>query len=147
MHDGVEDRVVDPLVNALGFEPTFGSQGGRQTVLPPTRGGACQVLVPTTDRDGHDVAGIRTVDIAAPVWTSTGWNLYAAGSRGGDLCGLTGSFFPFARTRAEREANGGPRLSLEERYGDHAGFVAAVRRAAPRTSRSPAGSCCPRMPK
>ena len=26
--------------------------------------------------------------------------------------------------------NGDPRLSLEERYGDHAGFVAAVRRAA-----------------
>ena len=27
-------------------------------------------------------------------------------------------------------SNGDPRLSLEERYGDHAGFVAAVRRAA-----------------
>ena len=130
MHDGVEDRVVDPLVNALGFEPTFGSQGGRQTVLPPTRGGSYRVLVPTTDRDGHDVAGIRTVDIAVPVGTNTGWNLYVAGPRGGDLCGLTGSFFPFARTRAERETNGDPRLSLEERYGDHAGFVAAVRRAA-----------------
>ena len=117
-------------LNAPGFGPTFGSQGGRQTVLPPFRGGAYRVLVPTTDRDGHDVAGIRTVDIAAPVGTNTGWNLYAAGPRGRDLCGLTGSFFPFARTRAEREANGDPRLSLEERYGDHAGFVAAVRRAA-----------------
>ncbi len=117
-------------LHALDFGPTFGSQGGRQTLLPPTRGGVYQVLVPTTDRDGHDVAGIRTVDIAAPVGTNTGWNLYAAGPRGSDLCGLTGSFFPFARTRAEREANGDPRLSLEERYGDHAGFVAAVRRAA-----------------
>ena len=117
-------------LHALGFGPTFGSQGGRQTVLPPTRGGSYRVLVPTTDRDGHDVAGIRTVDIAVPVGTNTGWNLYAAGPRGSDLCGLTGSFFPFARTRAEREANGDPRLSLEERYGDHAGFIAAVRRAA-----------------
>ena len=117
-------------LHALDFGPTFGSQGGRQTVLPPTRGVAYQVLVPTTDRDGHDVAGIRTVDIAAPVGTNTGWNLYASGPRGRDLCSLTGSFFPFARTRAEREANGDPRLSLEERYGDHAGFVAAVRRAA-----------------
>ncbi|MYD72394.1 MAG: hypothetical protein F4W89_16870 [Acidobacteria bacterium] len=117
-------------LNAPGFGPTFGSQGGRQTVLPPVRGGAYRVLVPTTDRDGHDVAGIRTVDIAAPVGTNTGWNLYAAGPRGRDLCGLTGSFFPFARTRAEREASGDPRLSLEERYGDRAGFVAAVRRAA-----------------
>ena len=117
-------------LDALGFGPTFGSQGGRQSVLPPTRGGSYQVLVPTTDRDGHDIAGIRTVDITAPVGTNTGWNLYAAGPRGRDLCSLTGAFFPFARTRAERMASGDPRLSLEERYGDHAGFVAAVRRAA-----------------
>ena len=117
-------------LNALDFGPTFGPRGGRQTVLPPARGAAYQVLVPTTDRDGHDVAGIRTVDIAVPVGTNTGWNRYAAGPRGRDLCSLTGSFFPFARTRAEREANGDPRLSLEERYGDHGGFVAAVRRAA-----------------
>ena len=117
-------------LDVLGFGPTFGSQGGRQTVLPPTRGASYQVLVPTTDRDGHDIAGVRTVDIAVPVGTSTGWNLYAAGPRGRDLCGLTGAFFPFARTRAERLASGDPRLSLEERYGDHAGFVAAVKRAA-----------------
>ena len=117
-------------LDALDFGPTFGPQGGRQTVLPPTRNGSYQVLVPTTDRDGHDVAGIHTVDIAVPVGTNTGWNLHAAGPRGRDLCSLTGSFFPFARTRAEREENGDPRLSLEERYGDHAGFVAAVRRAA-----------------
>ena len=117
-------------LDALGYGPTFGSGGGRQTVLPPTRGGSYQVLVPTTDRDGHDIAGIRTVDVAVPVGTNTGWNLYAEGPRGRDLCSLTGAFFPFARTRAERMASGDPRLSLEERYGDHAGFVAAVRRAA-----------------
>ena len=117
-------------LDALGYGPTFGSGGGRQSVLPPARGGSYQVLVPTTDRDGHDIAGIRTVDVAVPVGTNTGWNLYAAGPRGRDLCSLTGAFFPFARTRAERTASGDPRLSLEERYGDHAGFVAAVRRAA-----------------
>ena len=117
-------------LDALDFGPTFGSRGGRQTLLPPARGASYQVLVPTTDRDGHDIAGIRTVDIAVPVGTNTGWNLYPAGPRGRDLCGLTGAFFPFAGTRDERLANGDPRLSLEERYGDHAGFVAAVRRAA-----------------
>jgi hypothetical protein len=36
---------------------------------------------------------------------------------------------PFARTKAEREAAGDPRPSLEERYGDHAGYIAAVRKA------------------
>ena len=117
-------------LDALDYGPTFGSGGGRQSMLPPGRGGSYQVLVPTTDRDGHDIGGIRTVDIAVPVGTNTGWNLYAAGPRGRDLCSLTGAFFPFARTRAERMASGDPRLSLEERYGDHAGFVATVRRAA-----------------
>ena len=125
--------VVFPTIvnglDVLDFGPTFGPQGGRQSVLPPTRGPRYQVLVPTIDEDGHDVAGIRTVDIAVPVGTNTGWNLYAAGPRGRDLCGLTGSFFPFAKTRVGRNANGDPRRSLEERYGDHAGFVRAVEHA------------------
>jgi hypothetical protein len=37
---------------------------------------------------------------------------------------------PFAKTKTERTAKNDPRLSLEERYGDHAGYVAAVRKAA-----------------
>ena len=36
---------------------------------------------------------------------------------------------PFARTAAERTANQDPRLSLQERYADHAGYVAAVKKA------------------
>ena len=36
-------------------------------------------------------------------------------------------------TLEERLENGDPRRSLEERYGDHAGFVEAVRRAAARS--------------
>jgi hypothetical protein len=37
---------------------------------------------------------------------------------------------PFAKTKAERLANGDPRLSLEERYKNHDGYVAAVTAAA-----------------
>ena len=37
---------------------------------------------------------------------------------------------PFAKTKAQRLAAGDPRLSLEERYVTHAGYVAAVRAAA-----------------
>ncbi len=37
---------------------------------------------------------------------------------------------PFARTKAERMANGDTRLSLEERYTDHAGYVEAVKAVA-----------------
>ena len=82
--------------------------------------------MPTIDGDGHDVAGIRTVDIAVPVGTNTGWNVYTAGPRRRGLCELTGSFFPYAKTRAGRIATGDPRRSLEERDGDHAGCVRAV---------------------
>jgi hypothetical protein len=45
---------------------------------------------------------------------------------------LEGSFIPFAKSRTEREKTADPRPSLEERYGDHAGFVAAIRTAASR---------------
>ena len=37
---------------------------------------------------------------------------------------------PFAKTKAQRLAAGDPRLSLEERYGTHDGYVAAVKAAA-----------------
>lgn len=126
---GVEFPTVINGLSALNFGPLFGPRGGRQTLLPPTRGAQYQALVPTVDEDGHDVAGIRSIDVAVPVGTNTGWNLYAEGPRGRDLCGLTGSFFPLVMTRAERLATGDPRLSLEERYSDHAGFVAAVKQA------------------
>jgi hypothetical protein len=49
-----------------------------------------------------------------------------AGTRTPDQCGLSGSYFPFATTQAERIANGDSRPSLQERYGDHIGFTRAV---------------------
>ena len=70
------------------------------------------------------------MQVRAPIGTSTGWNVRAAGHRAPNLCGLTGSFFPFATTKAERLANGDPRKSLAERYKDHDGFVKAVEKAA-----------------
>src|SRR5262249_53254455 len=68
--------------------------------------------------------------IRAPLGTNTGWNVRAPGHRPPNLCRLTGTFIPFAQTRAERQANGDSRLSLQERYRSHRGFVRAVRRAA-----------------
>src|SRR6202795_4789685 len=70
------------------------------------------------------------MEIRVPLGTHTGWNVRAAGFRAPNLCGLSGSFIPFATTRAERLASGDPRKSLEERYRDHEGYVRAVRQAA-----------------
>jgi hypothetical protein len=88
------------------------------------------VLVPRPDRDGIDAPGIRPIETRAPLGTNTGWNVRAPGRRAPNLCGLSGSFIPFATTQADRLANGDPRKSLEERYEDHDGYVEAVARAA-----------------
>ena len=116
-------------VSLLDFGPAFGSTGGFLTRLPPGIGPSYPVLVPAADADGLNLAGIRPVEVRAPLGTNLGWNVRADGRREPNLCGLTGSFLAFAKTRAEREAAGDPRLSLEERYTDHQGYVDAVRRA------------------
>jgi hypothetical protein len=101
-------------------------------VAPPTKvpGANYTVLVPKTDQDGNDVAGVRSTTIQAPVATYTGWNLRATGFSENELCGLSGSYVPFAAHKADRTANGDPRLSLEERYPSHASYVSAVTAAA-----------------
>lgn len=129
---GVKFPTMLNELDLLDYGPKFGSTGGSLKQLPPLHKASYQLRVPKPDKDGIDMGGIRTVDIAAPVGTNTGWNLRAAGPRGADLCGLSGSFFPFATTKEERLAKGDPRLSLQERYKDHAGFVKAVEQAARR---------------
>ena len=82
----------------------------------PSDGAGYTVLVPAVDSDGNDVAGIRLPWITVPLATYTGWNLQSGELAEGELAGLLGSTIAFPRTRAEREAGGDPRPSLEERY-------------------------------
>jgi Alpha/beta hydrolase domain len=114
-----------PSFDARNLSGVIGSE-------PPLRTAEYLALVPQVDADGNDLDGIRSTSIQAPVGTYTGWNTRAAGFSEGDACDIFGSFIPFARTAAERAASGDARLSLEERYGDHAGYVAAVAAAARR---------------
>jgi hypothetical protein len=87
-------------------------------------------LVAKVDADGNEVAGIRLPDIAVPMATYTGWNVYKAPFTEGELCDRDGSYSAFAATRAERLARKDPRPSFEERYGSPAKYAAAVERAA-----------------
>lgn len=91
---------------------------------------AYRPLVAKVDADGNETAGIRTPDIAVPLASYTGWNLYKEPFSAGALCDRDGSYLAFARTKAERDAKGDPRRSLEERYGTHANYVMAVEAAA-----------------
>jgi len=122
--------VVDTY-QLLEFGPTFNSLGGILSLQPPQNGPDYTILVPETDSSGIDVAGVHQIESRAPLGTSTGWNLRTPAQRGPNaLCVLTGSYFPFATTKAARLVSGDPRPSLEERYGTHDGFVAAVKKAA-----------------
>lgn len=61
--------------------------------------------MPRVDADGNDLGGIRPTALAAPLGTYTGWTLRRAGFGEDELAGLWGSFIPFAKTKAEREAS------------------------------------------
>ena len=125
------------LVNTyplLDWGPKFKARdesGIAATVPPIALNRDYAILVPQVDADGNDIAGIRSLDIAVPLATQTGWNTTSRPGRI-DQAGLVGSMFPFAKTRAERLAINDPRLSIAERYGDQAGYVAAVQQAADR---------------
>lgn len=93
---------------------------------PPTEGPEYPVFLAATDADGTPTGGWRHPVLEAPLGTYTGWNLRRPGYAGGALYSIAGSFIPFAKTRAEREAAGDSRPSLEERYGTHAAWKARL---------------------
>jgi hypothetical protein len=109
----------------MGFE-----QGILTTVPPRLLGSPYPALVPKTDANGNDIAGIRLPEIAAPLATYTGWGVRASAFAGDDLCDAAGLMSPLRRTQAERIAAGDPRPALEVLYGDHWGYVLRVANSA-----------------
>ena len=105
---------------------------GIASTYPPSVAGrpAYPIFVSKVDEDGNEVAGVRLPEVEAPVATTTGWALRRAGFSENEGCESNGQHIPFAVTKAERVASGDPRLSLEERYKNHDGYVQAVTKAA-----------------
>ncbi len=100
----------------LDFGPRW-QQTGILSLQPPSVGAAFPVLVPQVDADGNDRAGVHLPEIVVPLATYTGWNLRDPSTGAPDQRpSFLGSYFPFAKTAAERKAAGDPRLSVEERY-------------------------------
>jgi hypothetical protein len=114
----------------LDFGPLL--DAGILTNYPPSVDGrrAYPIFVSKVDKDGNEVAGIRMPPVGAPIATTTGWALRRAGFSENDGCEANGQHIPFKTTKVERLAAGDPRLSLEERYKDHDGYVKAVAKAA-----------------
>ncbi|MBL8344799.1 MAG: hypothetical protein JNN03_05110 [Rubrivivax sp.] len=116
-----------------GFNAADGS--GVASLAPPPIRQVLPMYAPKVDADGNELGGVPVVLLDAPLGTYLGWNITAGGARpfhAGQICNYVGGMVPFARTAAERQANGDPRRSLEERYGNHEGYVAAVRKATER---------------
>ncbi len=122
----------DNMANTLldydyGAEFDYGNLSGVMTMVPPLIRRALPTLVPRVNTDGNETSGIASPLHQAPLGTYLGWNVTRSGFYQGRGCGFAGGFIPFAKTKAERLAAGDPRLSLEERYKDHAGYVAVVK--------------------
>src|SRR6188472_2898873 len=97
---------------------------------PPVVKQVIKMKAVRVDADGNELGGVPVVLRDAPLGTYLGWNIVASGFHQGKICNYAAGMIPFARTQSERMANGDPRLSLEERYRDHAGYVEAVKKAA-----------------
>ena len=132
---GVSYSGVITVRHLFNFGPRF-SDGILDINPPAFSGPVYPSFVSKVDADGNDLAGIRLPPVSAPIATTTGWGLrssaFGGGPAGGNMdgCESSGQWIAFKNTRAERDAVGDPRLSLQERYATHDGYVNAVSKAA-----------------
>ncbi len=113
----------------VDYGPRFISDGV-VTQEPPAVGQPFPILVAAVDSDGNEIAGVRMPELQAPLATYTGWNLFNEKSGPThEISSMVGSYIPFARTRAEREASRDPRPSVEERYKSRAEYLGMVAEA------------------
>jgi hypothetical protein len=132
---GLPSTAPTGLINPL-FDYDFGAKfnrvdgAGVPSNIPPTIRRVFAMKAPRVNTDGNELGGVPIVLHDAPLGTYVGWNITADGFFKGRSCSYSAGMIPFATTRAERLASGDPRLSLEERYVDHDGYVLAVRKAA-----------------
>ena len=129
--------VLVPTETTRAIRLDYGPEShlGRTIKLPADEGEEFPALVADIDESFNEQRGICLPDLTVPVATYTGWNLRdeSIGNPGlfiGITGGLAGWTLPLPATRAEREASGDPRLSIEERYSDRDDYLEQVNRAA-----------------
>lgn len=133
-----------PFVYDFGPRENYDQETGVPTIQPPVIEKVLPVYATKVNADGNeDVDGMPTVLGQAPLGTYVGWNLATTGWYGPNAsdgpgsvgqvfagAGNSGGYWPFWDTPAHRQSVNDPRLSLEERYGTHAGYVCVVTAAA-----------------
>jgi hypothetical protein len=102
----------------LDYGPRFISEG-IITNEPPIVHSVFPFLVAQVDEGGNEIAGLRSPEQAVPLATYTGWSPF-------NPISTPGSYIPFARTRADREASGDERPSIEELYDSREQYLGLV---------------------
>ncbi len=116
-----------PFVYNFGPLVDYDQQTGVPTIQPPIIDRVLTEYVPHVNSDGNeDVGSVPSVLFQAPLGTYVGWNIIPSGPYAGQQVQLSGAYWPFYDTMANRTAANDPRPSLEERYGTHAGYVCVV---------------------
>ena len=112
------------------YGPEFRSEG-ITTVEPPEVLSEFPILVPAVNDDGNETAGLMMPEVAVPLATYTGWNLFRAEAGPTDvLSSMQGSYIPFPLTEADRRRRDDPRRSVEDRYGSREEYLGHVSEAA-----------------
>jgi hypothetical protein len=118
----------------MAFRVDYGPEFKSKGIIahePPIVGQAFPVLVPRPNADGEDMGGVTLPELSAPLATYTGWNLRSPQTGAPtQRVSFVGSYLPLAKTRAEREASGDPRLSIAERYSSKGQYLDLYRKAA-----------------
>lgn len=138
------DQAWPPFVYDFGPRENYDQESGIPDIQPPIIKTVLPVYAATVNADGNEnVTGLPTVLGEAPLGTYVGWNLATTGWYGPNAsngpgsvgqvfagAGNSGGYMPFWDTESNRVSAGDPRLSLQERYGTHAGYVCVVTTAA-----------------
>ena len=133
------DFIMPVLDYDWGPEFNAADGSGIASMAPPPIKQVLPMLAPKVNADGNELGGVPVVLLEAPLGTYLGWNITAGGDRPfhqGQICNYVGGMIPFAQTLNERLSQGDPRPSLQERYGDHAGYVKAVVKAVERVQKA-----------
>jgi hypothetical protein len=102
-------NLLNPFLDYdLGDEFNYQDLSGIIAAQPPIIKRTLPIVVPKTDADGNETSGVASPLHQAPLGTYLGWNVTRSGFFKGRICGFTGGFIPFAKTKAERLAAGDP---------------------------------------
>jgi Alpha/beta hydrolase domain len=125
--------VTAPSVIHEAYRVDYGPRwaAGIITREPPGLGAPFPTRVSQVDADGNEVAGVRGVELLAPLATYLPWQLRGgADSDAAELRNFLGTYVPLPRTDAERQRWCDSRVSIDRRYADKRAYLAAAARAA-----------------